>query len=96
TLLGKGHNIKIYDKNVQISRLTGTNKEYIDKHIPHLAKLMINNPEKLISNSDVIVVTNSEKEFSQLLNKTNDKLIVDLVRMPEIIRIKSNYYGINW
>lgn len=96
TLLGKGHNIKIYDKNVQISRLTGTNKEYIDNHIPHLAILMINNPEKLISNSDIIVVTNNEKEFSQLLNKTNDKLIVDLVRMPEIIRIKSNYYGINW
>lgn len=96
TLLGKGYKISIYDKNVQLSRLTGTNKEYIDYHIPHLAKLMINDPKKLISNSDVIVVTNNDVEFSQILNKTSDKPIVDLIRMPEIIRIKPNYYGINW
>jgi GDP-mannose 6-dehydrogenase len=96
TLLGKGFDIKIYDKNVQISRLTGTNKEYIDDHIPHLAKLMINNAEELISDSDIIVVANNEEEFSKVLGKINDKLIVDLVRMPEIIRVKSNYYGINW
>jgi GDP-mannose 6-dehydrogenase len=96
TLLGKGYKLSIYDKNVQVSRLTGTNKEYIDYHIPHLAKLMVNDPKKLISNSDVIVVTNNDEEFSQILNKTNDKPIVDLIRMPEIIRIKPNYYGINW
>jgi GDP-mannose 6-dehydrogenase len=96
TLLGKGFNIRIYDKNVQISRLTGTNKEYIDNHIPHLAKLITGNADKLIADSDIIVVTNSEKEFSRLLDKINDKTIVDFVRMPENIRMKSNYYGINW
>ena len=96
TLLGKGYNINIYDKNVQVSRLTGTNKDYIDSHIPHLAKLMINDPGKLISNSDVIVITNNEKEFSQILSEINDKIIVDFVRMSENIRIKPYYYGINW
>ncbi|HVG40533.1 MAG TPA: nucleotide sugar dehydrogenase, partial [Chitinophagaceae bacterium] len=55
TLLGKGYDICIYDKNVHISKLTGTNKEYIDRHIPHLSKLMVNHLDELIDNSDVIV-----------------------------------------
>ncbi len=96
TLLGKGFEINIYDKNVQVSQLTGTNKEFIDYHIPHLAKLLIHKPEELIEKSDIIIVSTNEKEFPQLLEEENEKVIVDLVRMPENIRSKSNYYGINW
>jgi len=96
TLLGKGYNICIYDKNIQLSRLTGTNKAYIDSRIPHLARLMVNNADTLIQTSDVIVVTTNEKEFPTILKPVNDKEIVDLVRLPAEIRAKKNYYGINW
>jgi GDP-mannose 6-dehydrogenase len=95
-LLGKGHNISIYDKNVQLSRLTGTNKEYIDNHIPHLSKLMVNDYNKLLSDSDVLVFTTDEKEFAEILKSLDDKIIVDFIRMPDFIRNKPGYYGINW
>jgi GDP-mannose 6-dehydrogenase len=94
-LLGKGFEINIYDKNVQLSRLTGTNKEYIDFHIPHLARLLYDDARQLIDASDVLVVSNSAPEFSDLLNNT-DKPIIDLVRISESIRNKPNYFGINW
>ena len=45
TLLGKGCDISIYDKNINLARLTGTNKEYIDARIPHLAALLSDNAE---------------------------------------------------
>jgi GDP-mannose 6-dehydrogenase len=96
TLLGKGYNISIFDRNVAISDLTGTNKEYITTHIPHLSKLMINNASDMIAGSDVLVVTTKEKEFSDLLKNVDDKLIIDLVCMDGEIRKKENYYGINW
>jgi GDP-mannose 6-dehydrogenase len=96
TLLGKGYNIGIFDKNVQLSRLTGTNKEYIESRIPHLARLMVNDYKKLISDSDILVITNEEKEFAEILRPHNDKKIVDLAGMPDFIRNKSGYYGINW
>ena len=32
-LLGKGFDIKIYDPNITMARLTGANRDYIDKHI---------------------------------------------------------------
>ncbi|OFY57403.1 MAG: GDP-mannose dehydrogenase [Bacteroidetes bacterium RBG_13_46_8] len=97
TLLGKGYNIRIYDKNVQVSRLTGTNKEFIDNHIPHLAKLMVDTYFELFDNSDILIVSTKEKEFTSALKKVENKTIVDLVHLGDRdILSKPNYYGINW
>ena len=66
TLLGKGFNIRIYDKNVKISELTGTNKDFIMAKIPHLQHFVTDNLQSVIEGSDVLVVTNKEKDFAKL------------------------------
>ena len=38
-LLGKGYDLRIYDRNVRLASLFGANKDYILNHIPHLARL---------------------------------------------------------
>jgi GDP-mannose 6-dehydrogenase len=97
TLLGKGYSVKIYDKHIHLSNLTGTNKVYIDHHIPHLSKLMVKDAEDLIKDVDVIVINNKEQEYLDVLEKAGDEaMIVDMVRLPETIRNKNNYTGINW
>lgn len=97
TLLGKGYEIAIYDKNVHISRLTGTNKEYIDTHIPHLSRLMKPTIHELFESSELIIVNNKEQEYTDtLMNIESDHPVIDMVRLPEAIRKKKNYKGINW
>jgi GDP-mannose 6-dehydrogenase len=97
TLMGKGYDVTIYDKNVHLSRLTGTNKEYIDGRIPHLSRVMVAHLDELVDNADVIVVNNREKEYIDVLLETESPAaIVDMVRLPEPIRTRNNYYGINW
>ena len=97
TLLGKGYEVKIYDKNIHLSNLTGTNKVYIDHHIPHLSKLMVADINELGKDVDVIVINNKEKEYLEILETTADStVIVDMVRLPESMRSKNNYVGINW
>lgn len=96
TLLGRGYTIRIYDKSVQYSQLTGRNKDYIDQHIPHLAKLMESNVEHLITNSELIVVSTREREFDEILISLQDKKIIDLVGLGEEFLNRPNYFGINW
>lgn len=97
TLLGKGYNLKIYDSNVQFSQLMGTNREYINSHIPHLSGLMVSTHEDLIRDSDILIIATKENDFVRILKNIDKKLIVDLVHLddPDILS-KKNYYGINW
>lgn len=95
-LLGKGCDILIYDKNINITMLTGTNKEYINSRIPHLSNLLVSDPSYLIKECEVIVINTREPEFVDLLRKTDNKTIIDLVRLDESLLLKKNYLGINW
>lgn len=96
-LLGKGFEIMIYDHNVHISQLTGTNKEYIDRHIPHLSKLMTTDINEVINGNDIVVVNNKEAEYEAVLkdNQNEDLIILDMVRINSL-QSKGGYIGINW
>jgi GDP-mannose 6-dehydrogenase len=96
TLLGKGCDIKIYDKNINLSMLTGTNKEFINARIPHLATLLTTDASELINSCNVIVINTKEPEFTNLVKDIKDKIIIDFVHLDETLLSKNNYYGINW
>jgi len=96
TLLGKGYDVRIYDRNVHLSKLTGTNQEFIERHIPHLSKLLSSEIDDVISSSEVVVVTTKEAVFADKLAEIDDKCIIDLVRVSDRLLNKENYSGICW
>ena len=96
SLLGKGADIAIYDKNVNMTMLTGTNKDYINARIPHLSKLLNPDLDEVIENADVLIVCTKEKEFSEKLITAKDKIIIDFVRLDDEFLQMKNYTGINW
>lgn len=95
-LLGKGAQISIYDKNINLTMLTGTNKDYIESRIPHLSKLMAIDVEQMIEECDVLIVNTKESEFAEKLKDVQQKTIIDFVRLDEALIDKPNYIGINW
>jgi len=95
-LLGKGCDLSIYDKNINMAVLTGKNKEYINTRIPHLSNLLTDVPAKLINDCDVIIINTKEPEFLKLIENVEDKTIIDFVRLDESLLLKDNYIGINW
>lgn len=97
-LLGKGLKLRIYDKNVLLSRLVGANKEYIEGRIPHLSSLLCETIDEVVSGSDVLVVGNKSPEFIEALQRTKPgQIIIDLVRVPvESARVEAEYRGICW
>lgn len=96
SLLGKGADVTVYDKNVNTTMLTGTNKDYVDARIPHLSKLLSSDLDEVIENSDVLVVNTREKEFIEKLKSVQNKIIIDFVRLDDSFLEKENYTGINW
>lgn len=96
TLLGKGLDICIYDSNINLTMLTGTNKDFIDARIPHLANLLISDLSKLVDQVDVLIINTNEPEFLEVVKTITDKIIIDFVRLDDTLLAKENYVGINW
>jgi GDP-mannose 6-dehydrogenase len=79
-LIGKGYELTVYDRNVRLASLVGANREYILNHIPHIGRLMVDRPELLLEQSDVLVVASVDREFVPLLEKLPaGTSIIDLV-----------------
>jgi GDP-mannose 6-dehydrogenase len=96
TLLGKGLQIAIYDKDVSLARLVGANKEYIEREIPHISRLMKESAESVIEDSEIIVVGNKANEFLHVRKLLrDDQLLIDLVRLGDQTS-DGNYEGICW
>lgn len=92
--LGKGCSIKIFDKNVTLSKISGTNKEYIDYHIPHLSELLNEDIESVIEHSELLVITHKIDGIVDLIDKYKNKKFIDLVGLTN--KKFDNYEGICW
>jgi GDP-mannose 6-dehydrogenase len=96
-LLGKGCELSIYDNNVNISRLVGANRDYILKHIPHIADIMVDSIDSILESSDTIVIGNGSGEFRDIAERVRpDQKIVDLVGVAKPSKAMANYEGIGW
>ena len=96
-LSGKGYSLKIYDKNVNIARLTGANLDFINHHIPHIASLMKETLSEVTEESEIIVIGNNSKEFESVLPKLNkNQVVIDLVRIDTHLEKNYQYEGICW
>jgi GDP-mannose 6-dehydrogenase len=98
TLLGKGFDLRIYDKYVSIARLLGANRAYIEKEIPHIADLIEDGIGDLASYADVLVIANHSAEYAALAKKLDPrKTLIDLVRIvDDPSKLRAAYHGIAW
>lgn len=79
-LIGKGYDVRIYDPNVNLARLFGANREYINDRIPHISRLMVQSMRAVTDHAEVLVVGNRNKEFGGVLSPDHaGASVVDLV-----------------
>ncbi len=96
-LLGKGYSLRIYDKNVHLSRLMGKNKDYLYNKLPHINDILTENLEQFISGLEVLVIVNRENEINKIFKEDLQNIeIVDLVRINDGYNTKIEYEGICW
>jgi len=97
TLIGKGMQLAIYDRDVNLARLFGANKEYIEREIPHVSQLMRENIEEVLEHAEVLIIGNKAEEFREVATKfRSDQTLIDLVRLFDDRLSDETYQGICW
>jgi GDP-mannose 6-dehydrogenase len=98
TLIGKGFNLSIYDASVNVARLIGANKSYIEHEIPHISSLMKGSMQEVLDHTDVILISNKGPEFRTVLSMLKPHQVVyDLVRITDDWKTShGTYEGIGW
>lgn len=96
-LIGKGLRLMIYDRDVEMARISGANKEFIEREIPHISSLMHNNLDAVIESSEVLIIGKKDAEFRDLASRIKTGcVVIDLVRMVEQPAEQAGYEGICW
>lgn len=97
-LIGKGYDLRIYDRNVHLARLTGANRAYIEGVIPHIAELLSDDLDAVLAHGELVVVGNAAPEFKALPRRLSaDQRVFDLVRIPGLAEaLGARYDGVNW
>ena len=81
TLIGKGCEVRILDRNVSIARLIGANRRYVEEEIPHIASLMCEALGALLAHAEVVVIGNSCEEAARALAAASPShVVIDLTR----------------
>lgn len=97
TLIGRGYELRLYDRNVNLAALTGANRDHILNHIPHISKLMVATPQEVLDFAEVVVIGNGAAEFRDVPDTVGPgKTVVDLVRISERMSAVGRYDGICW
>jgi GDP-mannose 6-dehydrogenase len=96
-LIGKGYDLRIYDKNVSIASLVGANRDFILNRIPHISRLMVPSIDAVLSHAQAVVIGNQDPEFRSLPGRLrDDQVMVDFVRITDQRSVNGKYDGICW
>jgi GDP-mannose 6-dehydrogenase len=97
-LIGKGYDLRIYDPSIHVESLTGTNREYIEEHLPHLKNLLAQSAGEVVEHAETCIVASKHAEVGRALAAADGRMIIDLVRLPDTAELerKAEYHGVAW
>jgi GDP-mannose 6-dehydrogenase len=98
-LLGEGYDVRVWDRDVSLGRLAGSNRQYIEDVIPHIGSILSADLEDVMRRADVVIIGNksaSKDELNKYLRA--EHIVIDLVHLDRARRSSgvSAYEGICW
>jgi GDP-mannose 6-dehydrogenase len=94
---GKGLEVRIFDPVIQPTRLFGSNLHYVEKHLPHLQRMLCAVPGDALHGAGVAVVATSNEDVLHAVLNARPHVVVDLHGSvsPELEALPG-YSGIAW
>ncbi len=96
-LIGKGYDLRLYDRSVNLAALTGANKDYIRNAVPHINSIMVDSIDAALAHGEVIVIGNNAAEFASVASRLDERqILIDLAGIDARDQLGDRYDGINW
>ncbi len=97
-LIGKGYDLRIFDRSVQIARLTGANRAFIEREIPHLERLMVKSPAEALESTRLAVVGHiGQGDRRAIIAALTGQTVLDLAGIAELRDAAgAGYQGLCW
>jgi GDP-mannose 6-dehydrogenase len=95
-LLGKGYDLRIYDRFVRVATLMGSNRAYIDREIPHLERLMVASPDAALLGTKIAIIGHiAPEDRPALLALLDNHVVIDLAGLADLQALPG-YEGLCW
>ena len=96
-LIGKGFDVRIYDGEINPSRLVGTNRRFVQSRLPHLARLLVRTPQEALRGADAAVVSVADPDVLGALADAPPRRVIDLSGwLGNEIESLPGYEGLGW
>jgi GDP-mannose 6-dehydrogenase len=98
-LLGEGCDVKVWDKDVSLGRLAGSNRQYIEEVIPHIGSVLTADMDAALNGAEVVIIGNNSAKAGDLAGRLKaGQIVIDLVNLDKTRRPASDatYEGICW
>lgn len=98
-LLGEGCQVRIWDRNVSLGHLMGSNRQFIEEVIPHIGSLLSTSLEEAVASAEVVVIGTKSVAKEWLAARLRaEQVVIDLVSIekPSPSGETPSYEGICW
>jgi GDP-mannose 6-dehydrogenase len=96
-LIGKGFDVRIYDPIVNPARLIGANRRHVEAKLPHLGRLLADEPGEALRGADVAIVSSTDGAVLDALLKSPPRHLIDLSgRLGSEVESLHGYEGLSW
>jgi GDP-mannose 6-dehydrogenase len=98
TLVGKGYSVLLHDPNIDMQRVLGANRRFVEDEVPYLPERLRGDLAEVVRDSDVIVVGNRAHVYREIgAWMRSDQVVVDLVNGVDRASVRAGeYHGLAW
>jgi GDP-mannose 6-dehydrogenase len=98
TLVGKGYSVLLHDANIDMQRVLGSNRRFVEDEVPYLPERLRSDLGEVVSQSEIIVIANLAAPYRAVGGMLRDgQVLVDLVRAIEPGSVvRGEYHGLAW
>lgn len=95
-LIGKGVDIRVHDPVVNMARLSGANLRYVQAKLPHLQKVLHDNPAEALDGAHVAIVSSADARVVDAVIAADTPVVIDLNGRLGPLEALAGYEGVGW